>query len=185
MSDQGHGNNLEAWNHQLFGVQRSIRYHARRQAFYDFWNTLTNATSIILGAGTVAALVNTSSFAMELRLWFPVVITLVSTLNLVWGTARAARLHNDLYRRFVALEQEITSAAQIDDATLRAFQTKRLTIEADEPPTKFAVDVLCHNELARAIGSNDYYQVRFWQRWFAHLFSFSSAKFPHIKKVTA
>jgi hypothetical protein len=169
------------WQSQLFGIQRSIRYHARRQSFYDFWNTFTTATSIIGGAGTVAALLDNSPFSESWRLWFPAIITVVSTLNLVWGTSRAARLHNDLYRRFVDLEREITGM-EPTEAALRTLKTKRLEIEADEPPTKFALDVLCHNELVRAMGIDDYREVSLPQRLLAHFLPFPNAKFPRINK---
>ena len=169
----------DAWNRQLFSIQRSIRYHARRQGFYDFWNTLTNAISIIGGAGTVAAVMENSPFAAHWKLWFPAIITIASTLNLVWGTSRAARLHNDLYRRFTELEREMIAAAPSEGA-LQNIYSKRLAIEADEPPVKFALDVLCHNELVRAMGLDDYREVNLWQRLCAHFYSFPNSKFPKV-----
>lgn len=173
-----HDELVTVWNQSLFGVQRSIRYHARRQAFFDFWNTLTNASSIILGAGTIVALIDQFKFADVLRVVFPATITILSTFNLVWGTNRLARLHNDLYRRYVALEQEMLATTELTAEAVQTFRAKRLAIEADEPPTKFAVDVLCHNELVRALGSNEYREVTLVQRAFAHFTSFSGAEFP-------
>jgi hypothetical protein len=162
--------NSTSWDALLFGVQRSIRYHSRRQGFYDFWNTLTNAISIIFGAGTVLALLSTYRWSDELRVWLPALITVVATFNLVWGTSRMARLHNDLYRRFVALEKDMISS---DEQAYTTFYANRLEIEADEPPVKFALDVLCHNELTRARGQKTFYDVNWWQRLWSHLYSFS------------
>lgn len=186
MSDLGDAGAIRAWSQELFGVQRSIRYHARRQAFYDFWNTLTSATSIILGAATVATFVEkVLPWPDVLRIVFPAIITVFSTLNLVWGTSRRARQHNDLYRRFVELERNMTKATNLDDALVRSFRAERLAIEADEPPTMFALDVLCHNEVVRAVGSDNYYEVGLWHRWTAQFLSFPNAKFaPLNKKVS-
>src|SRR5687768_375419 len=104
-----------SWDDLLFGVQRSIRYHSRRQGFYDRWNTATNAISIIGGAGTIAALGGKLGLAQVMGVVLPAVITVFSTFNLVWGTTRMARLHNDLYRRFVALEREMIASQARDD----------------------------------------------------------------------
>jgi hypothetical protein len=172
------------WQNLLFGVQRSIRYHSRRQGFYDFWSTLTNAVSIIGGAGTVAAFLDNALLGEEWRLYLPAIITVVATLNLVWGTVRAARLHSDLARRFSDLEREMVTAQPTADA-LRSFQSKRVLIEADEPPIKFALDVLCHNELVRAMGINQYREVTLPQRLLAHFLPFANAEFPpKAAKVT-
>jgi hypothetical protein len=171
----------QRWDGELFGVQRSVRYHARRQAFYDFWNTFTNAVSIIGGAGTVWVFLDKAA-SVEWRLWLPAIITIVSTLNLLWGTSRQARTHNDLYRRFVELERDMVGIAQPNEDDLKEVKGRRLMIEADEPPIKFAVDVLCHNELVRALGSDEYRRVPWWQKWFAHFFSFPNAKFDQLTK---
>lgn len=167
-----------AWERLLFGVQRSVRYHARRQAFYDFWSTLTNAVTIIGGAGTVWAVLDNTFLGKDWRVYLPAVITVVATLNLVWGTIRSARLHSDLARRFSELEREMLKARPTAES-LADFQAKRLVIEAEEPPVKFALDVLCHNELARAMGREDEYREVTWlQRAFAQVYAFGNADFP-------
>jgi hypothetical protein len=174
-----------AWSKETVGVQRSIRYHARRQRFFEFWNSLTNAAGIILGAATVVALTGKwLPWPEVLRVVFPVVITILSTLNLVWGTTRRAREHNDLYRRFVALEARVRGATSIDETMVRSLRAERLAIEADEPPTMFALDVLCHNEVVRAVGADDYYEVGFWYRWTAQFLAFPNAKFAPLRKKT-
>lgn len=170
------------WSRELFAVQRSIKYHTRRQAFYEAWNNVTNAAGILLGAGTVAALAHKLPLAAALSFLFPVVITILATFNLVWGTTRRARLHNDLYRRFVELERKMISAQATDAQACRAFRGERLAIEADEPPIMFVVSVLCHNEVVRATGAGDYFEVPLWQRWLAHVWAFPNATFAPVKR---
>ena len=172
-----------AWYKELFAVQRAIKYHARRQGFYDFWNNLTNAASILLGAATVAALAHQLPLAEVLSILFPVVITIVSTLNLVWGTTRRARVHNDLHRRFAELERKMVCMKEIDAQVCRSARGERVAIEADEPPTMFVVKVLCHNEVVRANGAGEYFKVPLWQRCLAHLWAFPNATFTPLRSA--
>jgi hypothetical protein len=170
MSDRQDRTDLQqSWTRELFAVQRSIKYHTRRQGFYDSWNNVTNAASILLGAGTVAALAHKLPLADVLSFLFPIAITIFSTLNLVWGTSRKARMHNDLHRRFVDLERKMVSRTEVD-------------IEADEPPIMFVVSVLCHNEVVRANGAGEYYAVPLWQRWLGQFWAFPDARFAPPRK---
>ena len=44
----------QEWRNLLFDIRRSIRYHSKRAAYYDFLTKSVTATSLILGSGTVA-----------------------------------------------------------------------------------------------------------------------------------
>ena len=184
MSDeQDRGRSQRDWAREIFAIQRSIKYHTRRQAFYDGWNNATNAVSILLGAGTVAALAHDVPFAGVLTILFPVLITVFATFNLDWGSTRRARLHNDLYRRFVDLERRMISLTAIDEPDCRTLRAERLAIEADEPPTMFVVSVLCHNEVVRANGAGEHFKVPAWQKWLAHYWAFPNATFAPAKRT--
>ena len=73
------------------------------------------------------------------------------------------------------------SVKELDESVMQELHARRLAIEADEPPTKFALNVLCHNELVRALGLDNYYRVPWWQRLFAQVFSFHNATFELIQ----
>lgn len=183
MSGQAQPGDIQReWSKELFAVQRAIRYHTRRQAFYDAWNNVTNAAGILLGAATVAALAHKLPLGGVLSVAFPVAITTLCTFNLVWGAARRARLHNDLYRRYVELDRRMLSVAAPDAQHCRAFRGERMAIEADEPPTLFVLSVLCHNEVVRASGVGEYFAVPLWQRWLAHLWAFPDATFAPARR---
>jgi hypothetical protein len=168
------------WAKECFALQRAARYHLRRQAFHDAWNNVTNGAGILLGAGTVLALVQ---HANALAIAAAVVITLLSTFNVVWGTSRRARLHDELHRRYVELEKAALAAERIDEQACRAARAQRLAIEADEPPTMFVVSVLSHNDVARATGAGDCFAVPLWQRWLAHFWAFPDARFAPVKRT--
>ena len=55
-----------------------------------------------------------------------------------------------------------------EDQDIRPYQARRLKIEKDEPRIMRALDLLCHNELAKAQGRNDaVYKVSILQKWTA------------------
>jgi len=172
------GNDLETEHRNLlFGIRRSVRYHSRRRQFYEAWNTLTSAVSVLFGSTAIAA-----TFGMvseEHRILVTAVaaalVTLVSTLDLVVGTVRKAQLHADLGRRFSELE-----CVAAEDSTyerLSECRKGRVMIEADEPPQLRVVSVLTHNELCRAIGRHDHvYDMPFWRRLVGQLINIDPAQ---------
>lgn len=79
-------------------------------------------------------------------------VAVIAALDLVVGTARKARLHDDLARRFIMIEKAMVLVEEPDAALVRKYTAERLEIEADEPPVYRVLDVLCRNELMRAMG---------------------------------
>lgn len=161
------------WPNLLFDVRRSIRYNARRRRFFDFLHRFTNAIGVIFGSATLFTLLNKTDPL------YPIVaaafVTVFSTIDLIIGTATKARLHNDLCRQFIELERQMELAERpIDVQSLANFTARRLEIEADEPPVHRVLDMMCHNELARAMGyeKSHFARIRFYQRWLAHFVDF-------------
>lgn len=159
------------WHDLLFGVRRSIRYHARRRMFFDRFRQLTSAFGVILGSATVFTLLN------EMDPLYPALaaalVTIFFTIDLVVGTGPAARLHNDLNRRFIDLERQMElEEIPIDGHALARYKAYRLEIEADEPPVHRVLDMMCHNELLRAMGyeKSHFARIRLHQRLLAHFF---------------
>ena len=133
-----------------WAAQRSQRYHARRAAFFARWN---EATAF---AGICAASAVFGSFANVAWEWLAVagalLMLVMSGVDLVAGAAEMSRKHDDLRRRFCELEADICRTPEPSVADIAAWRAKRLTIEADEPGTYVALDLLCENELRRAHG---------------------------------
>ena len=155
----------------LFGVRRSIRYHLRRERFLDGAHNLGALVTAISGSAAVASLLGRLDPALVTA---AVTVTAVAgAAELVFRTAKTARLHNELAREFIALEKELVLAGEgLPEPRLHELQASRLDIEAREPPPLRVLDTLCHNELLRAMGYPPEQQVRvgFWQRAFAQLF---------------
>lgn len=156
---------------QLFGVRRSIRYHDRRRTFFERLHRLTSALTVLMAGSVLYDL----GRAGETAPWLTALALAaagLAALDMVVGYAARAGQHRDLKTRFVDLE---ISMLQTPAAAWAAHQAARLAIERDEPPVYRALDLLCHNELARAEGCAAEHMARvpFWQRWTRNLFHWS------------
>ena len=139
----------------LFGIRRSVRYHVKRQQFFDRLHSLTSALSIILGSTAVVALIKDNWDYVGIPA--AALVTVLSSIDLVVGYSKKARLHERLSGKFIDLEKKIISVneAEFSDADLAHCTQDRLNIEAEEPPAKNVLDSICHNEMLRAQGIRD------------------------------
>ena len=57
----------------------------------------------------------------------------------------------------------------VGDELVSDGTVERLSIEAEEPPVKRILDVICHNDLARSMGLDreEMWRVKWYQRWVA------------------
>lgn len=144
----------------LFAVRRSIRYHRSRENWFDGMRAWLQFLTTLAGTATVAVVVNEIG-SKGLETGVALLVALLTTLDQVMRTARKARIHSALAVRFCQLEREM---ARIGPAVLNArlndFTAQRLEIEQDEPPVLRVLDVICHNELCRAMGLDKSAQVK-------------------------
>ena len=158
----------------LFGVRRSIRYHMRRCRLFDAIHSFTSFVGVFAGSGAaVTFLYGHHLMAVTAAL----VVAFTSSIDLVVGTGPRARLHNELAKRFVQLEKDmVLSERSLSEETLECFTARRLEIEADEPPILRTLDLLCHNELSRAMGldkeKGGYIEIPALHRFLADFISF-------------
>lgn len=167
--------NQAAWD-QHWDVQRSQRYHARRTAFFDRWHKATAFVGLLGGSAVIASL--GSMAPTWLATAGAVLVVVMSAVDLVVGTAEMARTHNDLRRRFCELEADMALTPDPTPEQVASWRRRRLTIEADEPPTYVALDVLCHNELARSyshLANQPRHSLPLHQRLTAQLFRWQDA----------
>lgn len=151
----------------LFGVRRSVRYHNRRERFFDRLNKVSTFLSALAGTATIAAVL--AKAGPGLTITFALAVAVFSIIDLVVGTAQQARLHNDLARRFFGLEKGIITCKDLSEEMVADFTAQRLDIEANEPPPLKVLDSICHNELLRAMGEDEscYVKIEWYQRWFS------------------
>ena len=157
----------------LFAARRSVRYHRHRERFLDRMHHLGSLLTTFGGSATITA------FVAELPAdwaWLLPTAALITALagahEVVFRTAQGARQHASLARDFVILEQDLLGAgSSLTSKTLVELQTRRLDIEATEPPVYRVLDATCHDELVTALGveSSQRTNVRWWQRVCRHL----------------
>ena len=61
-----------------------------------------------------------------------------------------ATRHSQLYERFIALEKEAFALSASETDSVSRIRSKVLNIEIDEPSVFHAVNIMCHNEVARS-----------------------------------
>ncbi len=134
----------------LCGVRRSIRYHARRQAFYESLDRWTTFALLLLGSGAMALLL------LEHPAWVlgaNFVMAFLAGLRLVFGIGAKAGIHARFVSDFTRLEKRLRASASAEEVA--AVTRERLELEASEPPVMRVLDVICHNELLTAEGYQD------------------------------
>ena len=172
---------------QLFGVRRSVRYHQRRQSYFEAWRTCIAALQVVFGSSAVAAILANSGAWIGVSL--AAVPPLLAAVDLVFGTSGRATLHSALGRRFSQLEADMVpyeaASSTVNGEDLTRFRQRRLSIEADEPPKLRVVDLLSHNDLVRSAYTHDsIYPIGWFRRILGQVFdvnvdqALSSAK-PH------
>ena len=158
----------EHWS-LLFGVRRSVRYHVRRERYFDRAHHFGAFVAALSGSATITALLA----------GHPVLVTVAAAATalcgageMVFGLARKARLHSNLAREFIALEKALIVAGEdLAESRLREFEAVRLDIEAREPPVLRVLDAMCHDELVTALGieSGQRSNLDWWQRCCANV----------------
>lgn len=161
-----------------FDVNRSVRYHNRRRAFYDRFNDFSTVCALVLGSATFFVLFKELEFSAAAKAVPAGLITIIASINLVMGSTRMARLHHDLAKRFIALESELSAMGSLDETGLAHLTAARLAIEQDEPPVLRVLDTLCYNDTLRAFGyaRERFIHVRWYQRWAAQFFDIEQHK---------
>lgn len=165
-------------NHQFklwFGINRSVIYHRKRQAFCESLDTWFDIALFLMGFGVVSLAMQDSS-GLELLVGIAIVATTVLKLKL--GLGQTAGTHKRLVYAFTRLQEELESTD--DDEVIHRIYLERLALEEGEPPVMQVLNVICHNQLLVSIGRDDPKErvpVSWFQRFAANLFSFSKTRF--------
>ncbi len=145
----------------VFHVRRSIRYHSRRQRYFDRWHQLVIFFALAFSA--LPVFVFRTELATYLPSWAsilpPLLVSLVASLDLVIGFSQKARAHTDFIRQFTDLERQLVAPDGEEDRTIALVHGEMLALEATEPPVRPVLNTLCHNELLRAMGYPREYEV--------------------------
>ncbi len=158
-----------ATSDELHGVachlQRSVRYHRARERFFDGWSNWISFASLMAGTSVVVSLLANAPEWVALSLGAGVAG--MQALEQVFRLSSKARDHSGLASEFLSLERVLALQDELTKDDLKDIEAEILTIEAREPPIKRYLDLICHNQVAKAIGSDDLEQLTWFQRRFA------------------
>jgi hypothetical protein len=132
-----------------FGVKKSLRYHARRRAFYERLDNLSNVLVAITGASAFAVLIGGEG---EIAKYVSGAVAILALVAAVLGFGRRAREYQDLYRRFSELAIKIATFEHPTAQDIARLRAERLSLEAEEPYIVDALERQCWNEEAEARG---------------------------------
>ena len=126
-----------------FAIEKSLRYHHRRRAHFDRLHRVAMLGVILSGSAAFATVFGRPEI-------FGAIAAVLGALDLVFAFSHRARDHDMLYRRFSDLAIELRQTANPKENQFRRWVRSRLEIEKDEPPTYWAVEASCYNEVTRA-----------------------------------
>lgn len=161
--------------HRLtFYVQRNIRYHMRRAAFFTRWSRLSSFVGVFFGsAAAITFLSSVSGSHPLLPVLLAGVVALASAVELVVGVSQRAWLHNDLRRRFLDIDEKMQINPKMPMKSINELWACVRRIETDEPPTMEALELMVRNEVIISMydyeeRSKHYIPLPWWQKLTAH-----------------
>ena len=153
----------------LWGVKRSIRYHAYRRRFWNNWHVITMVAAVFSAATSIATFGGFVGIADHPWL-HPVLMVATATLlvlDAVLGFSSKSALHDMLKRRLVSLERMVERSDGSDEE-LDFIADERARIEDDEPDVLGVLNDICHNEELTAQGIDEgRLKIGWFQQWMA------------------
>jgi hypothetical protein len=169
---------LEAdWYKLEFGIARSLRYTAKRRAFFEKWGQLVRIITAIAGAGTVATVFHDAPVTTTV---FGALVGFAAAIDLVFEFSKRAMSYDHLYRCYADLGVKIATSHQTE-ANYKSLVVDRLIIEKDEPTSLDVLNVICSNDELEARGYDYKYKVGFWQRLFSQFGNIGKQNFAIVK----
>lgn len=153
----------------LYRVELSILYHQKRERFFEICDKLAKAVAVIGGSAAWAKL--------GLEVAAPL-ITVTSTMSLVFNLSERSKRHSELSRNFRQLEAEIVLKGEdgFDQNDINIWASKVRSLESSEPPALSTLVRICQNELAIASGQPEkVVEICCIKRLLAHFFDFTTS----------
>lgn len=177
----------------LHRVQLAVRYHNKRERFFDGADRLITAVTALAATAAVASLAQkvggsgAGSSAGWPELTLTAITAALSAFAVAYAPGSKARLHAQLASDFRKVWADCVGAGE--DWEMKqcdGFEAKALQAEVGEPPALGALILQCENEIAVAEGQPERIRVLTRrQRWFMHLWNFDTTSCPYIDSARA
>lgn len=149
----------------LYKAWVQVRYHRRRQRFFDLVDKGTKAITLILGASLFGKHLNSLN-------WVATGISALGLMALVFGYGDRKQLHKELAEQAAglaaAIEEQPANALTTEAAAAWAAQFARLCAKA--PPALKTLTLLCEHEQSIAEGhEKNVIAPSIWRQWLSQV----------------
>lgn len=153
----------------LYRLELSVLYHQKRERFFELWDKLSKAVAVIGGSAIM------SKISPDMLFIVAGIITVTSTLSLVFGFSDRSKRHSELARNFRQLEADVVRKGEsgVSESDVNVWKEKTHQLESQEPPALGALVILCQNELAVAANQSEkVVKMPCHERWLAQFIDF-------------
>ncbi len=172
------------WDELDFTIHTNIVYHNRRRKFFDTMHTVASFIIVLASSGAVLTLLQSTEDPNPMvTATLALLVTIVSSLDLVIGTARKARVHEMLFRSYTDLHTRQLKIPSPTEKNYLEINTDLLQIGKDEPPENRTLLFISFNEVCVATGRDDgVVAIPWWQRLIAQFFDVRELRETIIKQ---
>lgn len=146
-----------------------VRYHRRRQRFFDLLDKLTKSATVVLGASLMG------QHLYSLLPWLATCITALGLLALVFGYGDRKQIHKELAEQAAGIVADIVAVpvADLDFKKTAIWDSAYAKLVAKAPPPLKTLMLICEKEQANADGNHTlphFPTLRWYRRWLSQFF---------------
>lgn len=135
-----------------------VRYHRRRQRFFDLLDKVTKSATVVLGASLLG------QYFQPYLPWSATAITSLGLLALVFGYGDRKQQHKELAEQAAAVIAaiELVPVGALTDSCVAAWGSEYARLCAKAPPPLKSLSLICEAEQAAADGHPDHVTKPSW-----------------------
>ncbi len=159
----GEGEDFAWHSHQdvLYQSWVQLRYHKKRQMFFDRWDKATKSLTIFLGATLMGEDIKSNLNYVASTISF------LSLLSLVFTYGERKQNHKELSEAYGSLiaDIEIVSPVIVTVENTADWKSKHVAIAAKAPPPLKRLTLYCAREQTIAQGAKPHQSTGWWKNW--------------------
>ena len=136
----------------LFQAWVQVRYHRRRQRFFDLLDKVTKSVTVVLGASLMG------QYFKDLLPWVATGITCMGLLALVFGYGDRKQMHKEMAEQAAKLVADIetVTVAQLSFERTAGWAAEYARLVAKAPPPLKSLSLICEREQATFEGNPEH-----------------------------
>lgn len=132
-----------------------VRYHKKRQRFFDLIDKVTKSATVLLGASLLGEMLK------ENLPWIGGIISALGFLALIFGYGDRKQSHKEFSEQATNLVAaiELIPAGQLTPAIVAGFKADYARLCAKAPPPLKTLTIICEHEQSTASGHPDHVKL--------------------------